>query len=315
MSAENPKRTRKVIITCAVTGAIHTPTMSPYLPITADEIAEAAIGAHEAGAAIVHLHARDPKDGRPDQRPEAFEPFLKKIKQACNVVINITTGGAPTMLVEERLKPCAHFKPEVASLNMGSMNFGLFPMLRRYKEFKHEWERPYLAGSDERIFKNTFRDIENILTTCRANDTRFEIECYDIGHLYTLAHFADRGLVKPPFFIQSVFGILGGIGGHPEDVAHMKRTADRLFGDQFVWSVLGAGRNQMAIAAQSVALGGNVRVGLEDSLWIGPGELARTNAQQVSAARQIIEGLGLEVASSGDARVMLKLKGGGNVGF
>ena len=315
MSAENPKRTRKVIITCAVTGAIHTPTMSPYLPITADEIAEAAIGAHEAGAAIVHLHARDPKDGRPDQRPEAFEPVLKKIKQACNVVINITTGGAPTMLVEERLKPCAHFKPEVASLNMGSMNFGLFPMLRRYKEFKHEWERPYLAGSDERIFKNTFRDIENILTTCRANDTRFEIECYDIGHLYTLAHFADRGLVKPPFFIQSVFGILGGIGGHPEDVAHMKRTADRLFGGEYVWSVLGAGRNQMAIAAQSVALGGNVRVGLEDSLWIGPGELAKTNAQQVSAARQIIEGLGLEVAGPDDARGMLKLKGGKNVNF
>ena len=315
MSAENPKRTRKVIITCAVTGAIHTPTMSPYLPITADEIAEAAIGAHEAGAAIVHLHARDPKDGRPDQRPEAFEPFLKKIKQACNVVINITTGGAPTMLVEERLKPCAHFKPEVASLNMGSMNFGLFPMLRRYKEFKHEWERPYLAGSDERIFKNTFRDIENILTTCRANDTRFEIECYDIGHLYTLAHFADRGLVKPPFFIQSVFGILCGIGGHPEDVAHMKRTADRLFGGEYVWSVLGAGRNQMAIAAQSVALGGNVRVGLEDSLWIGPGELAKTNAQQVAAARQIIEGLGLGVARPDDARAILKLKGGKNVNF
>jgi len=273
------KSRRKVIITCAVTGAIHTPTMSPYLPITADEIAEAAIGAHKAGAAIVHLHARDPKDGRPDQRPEAFEPFLKKIKAACNVVINITTGGAPTMLVEERLKPCAHFKPEVASLNMGSMNFGLFPMLGRYREFKFDWERPYLAGSDDRIFKNTFKDIENILTTCRANGTRFEIECYDIGHLYTLRHFADRGLVQPPFFIQSVFGILGGIGPHPEDVAHMRRTADRLFGHDYEWSVLGAGRNQLAIAAQSAALGGNIRVGLEDSLWLGPGKLAETNAQ------------------------------------
>ena len=273
------KPTRKVIITCAVTGAIHTPTMSPHLPITADEIADAAIGAWEAGASIVHLHARDPRDGRPDQRPEAFAPFLKRIKAACNVVINITTGGAPTMSVEERLKPCAHFKPEVASLNMGSMNFGLYPMLARYPEFKFDWERPYLEGSEDRIFKNTFKDIANILTTCAGNGTRFEVECYDIGHLYTLKHFVDRGLVKAPLFIQSVFGILGGIGPHPEDVAHMKRTADRLFGDQYQWSVLGAGRNQLTIAAQSVALGGNVRVGLEDSLWIAPGKLARTNAE------------------------------------
>ncbi len=310
-----PKAARKVVITCAVTGAIHTPTMSPYLPITADEIAEAAIGAAEAGAAIVHLHARNPSDGRPDQRPEAFEPFLKKIKRSSNVVVNITTGGAPTMLVDERVKPCAHFKPEVASLNMGSMNFGLFPMLGRYKEFKYDWERPYLAGSDERIFKNTFKDIEFILNTCRANDTRFEIECYDIGHLYTLRHFADRGIVKPPFFIQSVFGILGGIGPHPEDVAHMKRTADRLFGGDYVWSVLGAGRNQLPIAAQSVALGGNVRVGLEDSLWIAPGKLAESNAQQVRAARQIIEGLGLEVATPDEARSLLRLKGPKSVNF
>ena len=315
MSTPAPKKQRKVIITCAVTGAIHTPSMSPHLPITADEIAEAAIGAHKAGAAIVHLHARDPKDGRPDQRPEAFAPFLKHIRQSCNVVVNITTGGAPTMLVEERLKPCAHFKPEVASLNMGSMNFGLFPMLARFKEFRFDWERPYLEGSHDRIFKNTFSDIENILTTCAANNTRFEIECYDIGHLYTLRHFADRGLVKPPFFIQSVFGILGGIGPHPEDVAHMRRTADRLFGDQYQWSVLGAGRNQLPIATQSVALGGNVRVGLEDSLWIGAGKLAETNAQQVRAARQIIEGLGLEVASPDEARQMLQLKGGNNVNF
>ncbi len=308
-------RSRKVVITCAVTGAIHTPSMSPHLPITSDEIAAAAIGAWEAGAAIVHLHARDPKDGRPDQRPEAFAPFLAKIKKACDVVVNITTGGAPTMAVDERLKPCAHFKPEVASLNMGSMNFGLFPMLARFKEFKHDWERPYLAGSDERIFKNTFKDIELILTTCAANGTRFEVECYDIGHLYTLRHFADRGLVKPPFFIQSVFGILGGIGPHPEDVAHMRRTADRLFGEQYIWSVLGAGRNQLPIAAQSVALGGNVRVGLEDSLWIGPGQLAETNAQQVRAARQIIEGLGLEIASPDEARSLLRLKGANQVNF
>jgi uncharacterized protein (DUF849 family) len=312
----NPKsKPRKVMITCAVTGAIHTPSMSPHLPITADEIADAALGAHEAGAALVHLHARDPADGRPDQRPEAFAPFLKRIKQASKVVINITTGGAPTMSVEERLKPCAHFKPEVASLNMGSMNFGLFPMLARFKDFKFDWERPYLEGSDERIFKNTFADIANILATCAANHTRFEIECYDIGHLYTLRHFADRGLVKPPFFIQSVFGILGGIGPHPEDVAHMKRTADRLFGDQYHWSVLGAGRNQLPIATQSVALGGNVRVGLEDSLWIGPGQLAQSNAQQVRAARQIIEGLGLAVASPDEAREMLQLKGGDQVNF
>ncbi len=314
MAKSKPNR-RKVMITCAVTGAIHTPTMSRYLPITADEIAEAALGAHAAGAALVHLHARDPVNGKPDQRPEAFAPFLSRIKGACDAVINITTGGAPTMGVEERLKPCAFFKPEVASLNMGSMNFGLYPMLARFPEFKFDWERPYLAESDDRIFKNTFKDIANILTTCAANNTRFEIECYDIGHLYTLRHFADRGLVKAPFFIQSVFGLLGGIGPHPEDVAHMKRTADRLFGDDYYWSVLGAGRNQLPIAAQSVALGGNVRVGLEDSLWIGPGQLAESNAQQVRAARQIIEGLGLEVATADEAREMLQLKGAANVNF
>lgn len=306
---------RKVIITCAVTGAIHTPTMSPYLPITANDIAEAAIGAAEAGAAIVHLHARDPKNGKPDQSPEAFAPFLKVVKQRSNCVINITTGGAPTMLVEERVRPAAHFKPEVASLNMGSMNFGLYPMLGRYKEFKYDWERPYLEGSRERIFKNTFADIEYILTTCVENGTRFEIECYDIGHLYTLAHFVDRGLIKTPLFVQSVFGILGGIGAHPEDVAHMKRTADRLFGDRYRWSVLGAGRNQLAVAAQAAAMGGNVRVGLEDSLWTGPGRLAESNAQQVRLARQIIEGLGLEIASPDDAREMLALKGGDRVNF
>jgi len=305
----------KVIITCAVTGAIHTPTMSPHLPITPAEIAEAAIGAAKAGAAIVHLHARNSKDGSPTQDPEVFKQFLPKIKAASDVVINLTTGGAPTMTVEERLQPALKLKPEVASLNMGSMNFGLYEMLGRYKEFKYEWEKPYLAGSDDRIFKNTFRDIQRILESCRENETRFEVECYDIGHLYTCSHFLDRGLIKPPLFIQSVFGIRGGIGPHPEDVLHMKRTADRLFGDQYLWSVLGAGRNQMFIAAMSAVMGGNVRVGLEDSLWLGRGQLAKSNAEQVSKARRILEELGLVVATPDDARQMLKLKGGRNVGF
>jgi len=305
----------KVIITCAVTGSIHTPSMSPYLPITPDEIAEAALGAAQAGAAIVHLHARNPKDGSPTQDPELFRQFGAKIRAAADVVLNFTTGGAPTMSIEERLQPALKLKPEVASLNMGSMNFGLYEMLGRYKEFKHDWEKPYLAGSDERIFKNTFRDIAMILESCRENETRFEIECYDIGHLYTAAHFLERRLVKPPLFIQSVFGIRGGIGPHPEDVLHMKRTADRLFGDAYYWSVLGAGRNQMFVAAMSAVMGGNVRVGLEDSLWLGRGQLAKSNAEQVSKARRMLEELGLAVASPDDARQMLKLKGGRNVGF
>jgi uncharacterized protein (DUF849 family) len=288
--------------------------LDPYaLDVTAS--ADAAIGAAEAGAAIVHLHARDPKDGRPDQTPEAFAPFLKVIKQRSNCVVNITTGGAATMTIEQRVAPAATFKPEVASLNMGTMNFGLYPMLERFKEFKHAWEKPYLEGTRERPFKNTFGDIEYILKTCAANGTRFEIECYDIGHLYTLRHFADRSIVKPPFFIQSVFGILGGIGGHPEDVAHMKRTADRLFGSDYRWSVLGAGRNQMQIAAMSAAMGGNVRVGLEDSLWIGPGQLARTNAEQVTKVRGILEGMGLGIATPDEAREILGLKGGDKVEF
>jgi uncharacterized protein (DUF849 family) len=306
---------RKTIITCAVTGSIHTPSMSPHLPITAQDIAEAAIGAAEAGAAIIHLHARNPKDGRPDQSPDAFLPFLKIIKQRSNCVVNITTGGAATMSIEERARPAAIFKPEVASLNMGSMNFGLYPMLERFRSFKHDWEEGYLETSRERIFRNTFKDIEYILTTCAENGTRFEIECYDIGHLYTLAHFADRGVVKPPFFVQSVFGILGGIGPHAEDVLHMRRTADRLFGNDYRWSVLGAGRNQMPIVALAVAMGGNVRVGLEDSLWIGPGQLAQSNAEQVTKARGIIEALGLEIASPDEAREILALKGGDTVAF
>ncbi|MDE2607278.1 MAG: 3-keto-5-aminohexanoate cleavage protein [Burkholderiales bacterium] len=306
---------RKVIISCAVTGSIHTPSMSPYLPVTPDEIAQAAIGAAEAGAAIVHMHARDPGDGRPDQTPEAFLRFLPRIKEASDVVVNITTGGAPTMAVEERLQPALQLKPEVASLNMGSMNFGLYEMLERYQEFRHQWERPYLAGSDDRVFRNTFKDIEHILRSCSGNATRFEFECYDIGHLYTAAHFLDRGLIQAPLFIQSVFGLRGGIGAHMEDVLHMKRTADRLFGADLVWSVLGAGRSQMAVATQSALLGGNVRVGLEDSLWIGPGTLARTNAEQVRKIRAILEELGLEIATPADARAMLQLKGPSNVGF
>jgi uncharacterized protein (DUF849 family) len=306
---------RKVIITCAVTGAIHTPTMSPHLPITPAEIADGAIGAAKAGAAIVHLHARMPTDGKPTQDPEVFKQFLPKIKAGADVVINLTTGGAPTMSVEERLQPALKLKPEVASLNMGSMNFGLYEMIPRYKEWKHGWELPYLEGSHERIFKNTFKDIAYILQSCSGNDTRFEIECYDIGHLYTAAHFLDRKLVKPPLFIQSVFGIRGGIGPHPEDVLHMKRTADRLFGDAYLWSVLGAGRNQMFVAAMSAVMGGNVRVGLEDSLWLGRGTLAKTNAEQVGKVRRILEELGLAVATPDEAREMLKLKGSRNVAF
>jgi uncharacterized protein (DUF849 family) len=305
----------KVIITCAVTGAIHTPSMSPYLPVTPEEITAAAVGAAEAGAAIIHLHARDPITGKPDQTPEAFGRFLPQIKQASNAVVNITTGGAPYMRVEERVKPALQFKPEVASLNMGSMNIGLFHMLDRYKEFKHSWEPEGLENSRDGVFRNTFRDIEFVLRSCADNDTRFEFECYDIGHLYSLSHFLDRGLVKPPLFVQSVFGLLGGIGPHPEDVLHMRRTADRLFGDSYRWSVLGAGRNQMNIASIAAAIGGNVRVGLEDSLWDGPGKLAESNAAQVKRVRQIVEGLGMSAATPDEAREILSLKGGDRVNF
>lgn len=308
-------KSNKVIITCAVTGSIHTPSMSPYLPVTGPEIAKAAIEAAEAGAAVVHLHARNPVDGEPDQSVEAYEPFLGTIKQATDAVINLTTGGAMTMTVEERAKPAIVFKPEVASLNMGTMNFGLFPMLDRFPDLKHEWERKYLEGSRSSFFRNTFADMEFILTECANNGTRFEIECYDIGHLYTLANLADRGFIKPPFFVQSVFGILGGIGGHEEDIMHMKRTADRLFGDQYRWSVLGCGRNQMRIASIAASMGGNVRVGLEDSLWAGKGKLAKSSAEQVKIVRTILEGQGLEIATPAEAREILDLKGGDKVDF
>lgn len=280
---------RKAIITCAVTGSIHTPSMSPYLPVTANEIADAAIGAAEAGAAIIHLHARDPKTGKPDQSPEAFQAFLPRIKQSTKAVVNITTGGSPSMTIQERMGPAA--------------------------KFKHDWERQHLENSRDLVFKNTFKDIEYILNTCRENGTRFEFECYDISHLYNLAHFLDRKLVEPPLFVQSVFGILGGIGPHPEDILHMRRTADRLFGNQYHWSVLGAGRNQMNVAAIAAAMGGNVRVGLEDSLWEGPGTLAKSNAAQVKRVRMILEGLGLEIATPDEARQILSLKGGDKVAF
>lgn len=305
----------KVIITCAITGAIHTPSMTPYLPITPDQITSEAIAAAEAGASILHLHARNPETGQPDQTPEAFAKFLPRIKQNTNAAINITTGGSPYMTVAERVKPAAEFQPEVASLNMGSMNFGLFPLLNKYKDFKFEWEAQHLEASRDLVFRNSFKDIEYVLETCYGNGTRFEFECYDISHLYNLAHFAERGLVKPPFFVQSVFGLLGGIGTHPEDVLHMKRTADRLFGGDYRWSVLGAGASQFRIAAQAAAMGGNIRVGLEDSIWAGKGNLAKSNADQVTHVRKIIEGLGKSVATPDEAREILSLKGADSVNF
>jgi len=306
---------RKVVITCAVTGAIHTPSMSPHLPVTADEIADAAIGAAQAGAAVLHLHARDPQTGKPSQDPELFRPFLEKIKASTDAIVNITTGGSPHMTVEERMRPAATFKPEIASLNMGSMNFGLFPMLERFKEFRFDWEREHLENSRGLIFRNTYQDIETILRIGNDNGTRFEFECYDISHLYNLAHFMERGLIQSPPFIQSVFGILGGIGPDPEDLMHMRRTADRLFGRDYEWSILGAGRNQISLATMGAAMGSNVRVGLEDSLWIGPGQLAQSNRVQVERIRTILEALNLEIATPDEARAKLGTKGGNNVNF
>jgi len=309
-------RSGKVIITCAVTGSIHTPTMSPHLPLTPDEVAKQAIEAAEAGAAILHLHARDPKDGRPTPDPAVFMQFLPRIKQACDAVINITTGGGHNMTVEERLAAPMKASPEMCSLNMGSMNFGLYPMLSRYKEFKYDWEPKYLEMTRDFIFKNTFKDIERILKDIgEGHGTRFEFECYDVGHLYTLAHFLDRKLVKPPLFVQTIFGILGGIGADPDNLSHMKRIADKLFGDQFYWSILAAGRHQLPLITMGAIMGGNVRVGLEDSLYIGKGQLAKSNAEQVRRIRLILENLSLEIASAKEAREMLSLKGGDRVTF
>ena len=306
----------KVIITCAVTGSIHTPTMSPYLPVTPDEVAEQAIGAAEAGAAILHLHARDPKDGRPTPDPAVFMQFLPRIKQASKAVINITTGGGHKMTLDERLAAPLKASPEMCSLNMGSMNFGLYPMLGRYKEFKHDWERPYLEGTKDLIFRNTFQDIERILKDLgEGHGTRFEFECYDVGHLYNLAHFLDRKLIRPPLLVQTIFGILGGIGADPENLAHMKRIADKLFGDAYHWSILAAGRHQMPLITMGAIMGGSVRVGLEDSLYLGKGQMAKTNAEQVTRIRAILENLSLEIATPDEARQMLALKGGDAVNF
>ncbi|MCB2049858.1 MAG: 3-keto-5-aminohexanoate cleavage protein [Novosphingobium sp.] len=306
---------QKTIISCAITGSIHTPSMSPYLPVTPQEIADDALGAAEAGAAIVHLHARDPETGKPVHTPEDFSPFLKVIKQSSNVVVNITTGASPYMPVDYRVKPAETWQPEVASLNMGSMNFGLFPMLRKEREWKHAWEPEMLEASHDLVFRNSFKDIRYALDTLNKTGTRYEFECYDTSHLYNLHYFWSEGLVQAPLFIQTCFGLLGGIGAHPEDVMHMKRTADRLFGDNYQWSVLAAGANQMPVAAMAASMGAHVRVGLEDSLWIGKGKLAESNAQQVTKVRQILEGLGCEIATPDDAREILQLKGGDKVAF
>ena len=308
-----PKPKRKVIITCAVTGGIHTPTMSDALPVTPQEIARQAA---EAGAAILHLHARNPETSEPTPDPDVFMQFLPVIKQSTDAVINITTGGGLRMTLEQRLAAPLKAEPEMCSCNMGSMSFGLFPMAAKYDRWKFDWEKPFLEASDDFIFRNTFRDIAHILQHLGEGcGTRFEFECYDVGHLYNMAHFVDRGLIKPPFLIQTIFEILGGIGADPENVVFMKRTADKLFGDDYVWSVLAAGRHQMPSLTQTLVIGGHVRVGLEDSLYIGPGRLAQSNAEQVRKIRTIIEALDLEVASPAEARGMLALKGGDRVKF
>jgi len=308
--------TSKVIITCALTGGIHTPTMSEALPWTPQQILDEGIAAAEAGAAVLHLHARDPKDGRPSPKVEHFMAYLPQLRQATDAVLNITTGGALNMTVEERLAGPLQFAPEMCSLNMGSMNFGIFPLADRYHQWKFDWEEPYLRGTDDFIFRNTFRDIAYILQSLgEGHGTRFECECYDIGHLYTLAHFLDRGLIKPPFFVQSIFGVLGGIGSDASNLMFMRETADRLFGDAYVWSVLAAGRRQIPFTTMAATLGGNVRVGLEDSLYLGRRELAASNADQVRKIRRVIEELSLEVATPADARQILGLKGSDQVNF
>jgi uncharacterized protein (DUF849 family) len=306
----------KAIITCAITGSIHTPSMSPHLPVTPSDIAAQAVGAAEAGAAILHLHARDPKDGRPSPSPELFLEFLPRIKQATDAIVNITTGGGQGMTLDERIAAAERVSPEMTSLNMGTMNFGLFPMLARYKEFAHEWERRHLEGSKDFIFRNTFGDIEKVLSRLgEGHGVRFEFECYDVGHLYTLAHFLDRKLVKPPLFVQTIFGILGGIGAEPQNVLVMRDTAERLFGDDYHWSVLAAGRVQIPFCTMAACMGANVRVGLEDNLFLGKGRLATSNAELVAKIRRILEELSIEIASADEARAMLGTKGAQNVKF
>lgn len=308
---------KSVIITCAPTGGIHTPSMSPYLPVTPAEIATASIDAAHAGASIIHLHARDPKTGKPDPRPETFNQFLPVIKQSCDAIINVSTGGGLGMSIDERLLAATTASPEMASLNMGSMNFGIFPMLQKYTEFQHDWERPFLEMTEDFIFPNTFKTIRYAIEKLGGeHGTKFEFECYDLGHLYNVKWFVDQGLIKPPFFIQMVFGILGGAGADLDNLMHMQKVADRLFGpENYEWSVLAAGRHQMPFATQSAMLGGNLRVGLEDSLFIGKGELATSNAQQVTRIRTIVENLGLSIATPKEARERLALKGGDKVGF
>jgi len=306
---------QKTIITCAVTGSIHTPTMSDHLPVTYDEIASQAVGAAEAGASILHLHTRDQSTGAPSVAPEDYAPFLPRIKQATDAVVNITTGGAPTMLIKDRIRAAQAFEPEMCSLNMGSMNFAFHPLARRYDSFKHEWEKPYIEGSEANIFRNTFADIREAAEALGPLGTKFEHEIYDVGHLYNLHFCMKEGLFKAPVFLQFVLGILGGIGADVDNLIFMKRTADRLFGDDYRWSVLGAGNAQMPLAATAVQLGGNVRVGLEDSLFISRGVLAETNAQQVAKIRRIVEDLGAEIATPDEAREMLDLKGGDRVKF
>jgi uncharacterized protein (DUF849 family) len=306
----------KVIITCAVTGSIHTPSMSPHLPVTADEIAEQAVAAAEAGAAILHLHARDPKDGRPTADPEAFMAFLPRIKQACNAVVNITTGGSAQMSLDQRLAAPLRAQPEMCSLNMGSMNFGIFPLQQRYEDWKHDWEPDFLEASRDTVFKNTFADIESVLERLgNGCGTRFEFECYDVGHIQTVAFYLASGRIKPPVFLQFVLGVLGGIDAAPEQLMHMKATADRLLGEAYRFSVLAAGRHQMPLGTLGIILGGNVRVGLEDSLTIGRGRLAESNAQQVAKIRRILEELGYEAAAPDEVREILALKGGDRVAF
>jgi len=306
----------KVIISCAITGSIHTPSMSPYLPVTPDEIAKSAIGAAEAGAAILHLHARHPEDGSPTSDPSVFRQFLPRIKEATDAVVNITTGGAATMSIEQRLAGPLSLEPEMCSLNMGSMNFGLYGALDKIHEWQHEWEVPYLDGSRDRIFRNTFTDIETILERMgKGCGTRFEYECYDVGHLYTLAHYVDRGVIETPFFVQTIFGVLGGIGADVENLVHMRRIANKLFGDSYQWSVLAAGRFQTPFVTTGATMGGHVRVGLEDSLYLSKGVLAESNAAQVTKIRHILNELSLEIATPDEARAMLALKGPDNVAF
>lgn len=306
----------KAIITCAITGSIHTPSMSPHLPVTPSDIASQAVEAGEAGAAILHLHARDPEDGRPSPKPNLFMEFLPRIKQGTKAIVNITTGGGQGMSLDERLAAAERASPEMTSLNMGSMNFGLFPMLGRYKEFEHEWERQHLDRSRDFIFRNTFGDIEQVLQRLgEGHGVKFEFECYDVGHLYTLAHFLDRKLVKPPLFVQTIFGILGGIGPDPQNVLVMRDTAERLFGDQYHWSVLAAGRFQLPFCTMAATMGANVRVGLEDNLYLSKGKLAKSNAELVAKMRHILEELSIDVATPDEARQMLDLKGVANVKF